>query len=163
MGYRDDFYITENITGYTGTLHADASVYFENDTGNGIEFGRITQNHDHKLNIVRNAVRTKADYRIGNQLVDGEMKCVEFYGGRVQHQSRHTFVPVDALTAVQLAVLERSIYNFTERKGKYTASAQAKVADRATETRTARSTIAKRNTESLLARHQQKIDEATPR
>ena len=163
MGYQDEFYITENITGYTGELHNDASVYFQRGDGAGkIIFGRITQNHDHRLNIGRNTVRIAADYVIENRIVEGVEKCIEFYGGSIRHNSRHRYVNVAGLSSLQKAVLERSIYNFTESKGKNTASKSAMASDRATETRAARGTIGRGSTNSLLAQHMQLIDDAKP-
>lgn len=162
MGYRDDFYVSDNIIGYTGDILAEASVYFQKNAGGNRSFGRITQDHDHKLNIGRNTVRTTTDYVIENRNIGGEQRCIEFYDGDVQHTSRNAFVSSADLSALQKSVLERSIYNFTEGKGKYTASRADKAADRATETRTARKAIGKGNTDSLLAQHKQMITDAQP-
>ena len=160
MGYRDDFYTTDNIIGYTGNLQANATVYFQKNDGRERSFGRITQDHDLKLNIGRNKVRTTTDYVVENRNIQGGLRCVEYYNGKVQHTSRNVFVPVGGLSAVQRSILQRAIYNFPERKGKDSASQQAKLEDRMTPTRAARLAIGKGNTSSLLVQHEQMIEDA---
>ncbi len=160
MGYRDDFYIAANITGYSGAITADPTVYFQLNANGTRYFGRITQSHDNKLNIGRNKVRAKTDYVIQNQNVNGKMRCTEFYDGAIQHFSRNTFTPVAGLSAVQLSILRRAIYNFPEAKPKETASRAAKRAARQTEARTARGTVPRNNTATLLATHIQAIEDA---
>ncbi len=58
-GYRDDFYVPENIIGYTGELGKSATVYFEKQEGDTITFGRITQDHLNKENEGREMVRVR--------------------------------------------------------------------------------------------------------
>ncbi len=88
MGYRDDFYIGENIIGYTGDRQNKPSVYFFH----GGEFGRITQNYPEADNIGRNKVRRYFDYKIYNSKYDG--CAIEYYAGEVQHESRSPFVAI---------------------------------------------------------------------
>ncbi|WP_172328023.1 hypothetical protein [Mangrovicoccus sp. HB161399] len=88
MGYRDDFYIADNIVGYTGLPSASPSVYFRK----GTTFGRITQVHDLRTNIGRAVVRDKADYRLENGPHRGKEVCLEFYDGAYQHPSRNPIV-----------------------------------------------------------------------
>ncbi len=112
MGYRDDFYTAENIIGYTGTVHADPTVYFFRDH----EYGHITQNHGIAQNVGRGPVRRHEDYRIDNRDVKGEQRCVEYANGKVFHISRNVFVGKDALSDEQMAVLAQSVTNHTELK-----------------------------------------------
>lgn len=86
--YEDDFYVSENIIGYTGDLNQKPTVYFQK----GNKFGRITQDYpDDRTNEGRNLVRSYADYRIENGKGGGAQ---EFYNGKVQHESRHAFVRI---------------------------------------------------------------------
>ena len=67
MGYQDDFYIPENIVGYTGDIKKNPTVYFERKEKDGsITFGRITQQHDNKENEGREIVRKSKDYKREN-------------------------------------------------------------------------------------------------
>ena len=67
MGYRDDFYVVGNMYGYTGKINEKPTVYFKTDT----EYGRITQDHEHKNNIGRNKVRNADGYTLRNEGHDG--------------------------------------------------------------------------------------------
>ena len=90
MGYRDDFYTAINLIGHTGDLNGFPSVYFQSAT----EYGHITQEHGSSQNVGRAAVKSSAGYTIGNELVDGEQRCVERRNGNKLHTSRNTFIPV---------------------------------------------------------------------
>lgn len=115
MGYRDDLYQPRNIIGYTGdSMYRDrVTVYFLS----GAEFGRITQYYpDDATNVGRSEVRSHYDYKIYNRETDG--CAVEFYNGKIQHESRSPFVPVgdNALLRFELA---KSIALHKEIKPKY--------------------------------------------
>ncbi len=110
MGYRDDFYIPQNITGYTGCATSHPTVYFERQCF----FGRITQNHDNPKNIGRALLQCAGDYfamnystaianvaltdtGILNQLdpdKEGDY-MFEFFNGRIRHSSRSTFTSIE--------------------------------------------------------------------
>lgn len=61
-GYKDDFYVQENIIGYTGKLGENPTVYFQSRNKNGnITFGHITQEHDNKDNIGREIVLERGE------------------------------------------------------------------------------------------------------
>ena len=118
MGYQDDFYIPRNIVGYTGDLHGVGrnapTVYFcRFDYGVGYTFGRITQYHENEDNIGRNKVRTHHDYWVGNKWPEGY--GVEFYNGRVRHQSRNRMYPV---SWNNIRILMEAIYWYPYRKSK---------------------------------------------
>ena len=110
MPYESEFYTAANITGYTGDLNDNPTVYFRK----GNKFGRITQEHNHADNIGRNLVKEYADYRIGNTGAGGAAQ--EYYNGAVQHTSRNPFVVVTADTVGELT---KAIAKFTEIKPKY--------------------------------------------
>ena len=115
MGYRDNFYIIENIIGYTGAIHCNPTVYFQKDD----EFGHITQDHDIKENIGREAVGRHSRYSIGNELVEGSLTCVERTGPHfddIFHVSRNKFVGAGEMKSVYKHPLNRSILNFTKLK-----------------------------------------------
>ena len=112
MGYRDDFYVIGNIIGHTGSAHSDPTVYFQQ----GNEYGHITQAHRLKENVGREVVSQHANYTIGNQLINGSLRCVEKEGNDVVHTSRSTYVPVANLSAVQIKVLGQAVINFTGQK-----------------------------------------------
>lgn len=116
MGYRDDFYIVGNIIGHTGKVHSDPTVYFQH----GDEYGHITQNHQVKENIGREEVSQHAEYRIGNEEVNGIPMCIEREGNEKVHTSRSKFVSTANLSSLQKKVLARSIYNFTSKKKRST-------------------------------------------
>jgi hypothetical protein len=93
MGYRDDFYIKDNILGYTGTIGKDPTVYFADAGGtaprlakvNGkdhvlVTFGHITQFHDIADNIGRGAVMESTSYSIYNNAQGFAEECI--YGPR---------------------------------------------------------------------------------
>lgn len=115
MGYRDDLYSVANIIGYTGTIQSDATVYFQS----GQTFGHITQNHSIKQNVGREGVGQHQNYAIGNEQIDGAMKCVERIGpgeDGIIHVSRNLFHPVAGLSQLHLNLLARALLNFSEQK-----------------------------------------------
>jgi hypothetical protein len=115
MSYRDDFYIKENIIGFTGNPAKAPTVYFKRDT----TFGRITQEHKDKNNIGRSEVRTFNDYSITN---NGNGVAEEFYNNEVQHTSRNSFVPVFNNPNGNNEVVDelaKAINKFTDLKSKY--------------------------------------------
>jgi hypothetical protein len=110
MGYRDDFYMVQNIIGYSGNLHSFPTVYFQN----GNEYGHITQKHDIPQNVGRMAVKQCDDYFIGNEMVRGTLKLVEKENGLILHESRSTLTRVDTFDPSErdtVAILAQSIYN----------------------------------------------------
>lgn len=74
MAYEADFYIPENIVGYTGVIGEKPTVYFKRVEGDGTKsFGHITQNwfdgefgESNSPNVGREVVRNAADYTIAN-------------------------------------------------------------------------------------------------
>ncbi len=66
MGYRDDFYIKENIIGYTGSIlfALPPTIYFYDCTRKFL--GHITQLHEISANIGREKVFYAEDYLIFN-------------------------------------------------------------------------------------------------
>lgn len=113
MGYRDDFFIVQNIIGYTGPLHELPSVYFRTK----LEYGHITQVHPHSFNWGRTEVKTDPDWKITNEC-PGPDKCRdaphskrshEINGqGRAFHRSRDLFVEVTSQE--ERAILAQAIY-----------------------------------------------------
>ncbi len=115
MGYRDDFYIAANITGYTGALYQKPSVYFQSAT----EEGRITQEHDDPDNVGRNKVRSSVGYTHTNVNIPGKgMRSVETRASGANHTSRNVFILASTCDDRGLAMLAQAIYNFPDRKNK---------------------------------------------
>src|SRR5210317_838788 len=112
MGYRDDFYVAENLIGYTGDLHSFPTVYFKK----GDEFGHITQKHDSGTNVGRGSVRKDSTYTIGNEMVKGKMKLLEKRRGKVFHQSRSTLTRIDDMTPDDKAIVLQAIWTYTDEK-----------------------------------------------
>ncbi len=113
--YRDDFYIVQNIIGYTGNITSNPTVYFKD----GYSFGRITQDHPDRDNIGRNKVRVENDYKISN--MNG--KAEEYYGGTVRHTSRGLFREVKP-SDWQNAYIMLAIPKFKDLKPKYAKGAK---------------------------------------
>ena len=90
MGYRDDFYTTANVVGYTGTLGNFPTWYFVN----GNDFGHITHKHDESQNVGRMEVYSHSGYSYGNTGPNGALE--EKINGKVFHRSRNPFIAVDA-------------------------------------------------------------------
>jgi hypothetical protein len=110
MGYRDDFYIVENMFGYTGKISEKPTVYFVTAT----EYGRITQDHENKNNIGRNKVRNTDGYTIGNE---GSM-AVERWRGKIVHKSRHKIILIRQVPPGDQAILSQSIWTYKDLKKK---------------------------------------------
>jgi hypothetical protein len=119
MSYRSDFYIPENIIGYTGHVDRNPTVYFRNLLTQ--EFGHITQNWNDDFfgmvlspNVGRETVHVDPTYTIVN--TGGH--CVET-GATYRHTSR---TPITFLVAggAGLSVvrfkLSTAIAKFTEEK-----------------------------------------------
>lgn len=112
MSYEDDFYSEENIIGYTGNIDEAPTVYFRD----GNRFGRITQQHPHSDNVGRNLVRECKDYSIYN---GDKGNAVEYYNGKIRHQSRNPFIAVDGTSGDVPEELVEAIANFPSIKAKY--------------------------------------------
>ena len=69
MAYAPEFYIPENIIGYTGVLNKNPTVYFLSAT----HYGHITQVHDEWRNVGRETIRSNARYTFGNV---GDNNCL---------------------------------------------------------------------------------------
>lgn len=110
MGYRDDFYKTENVIGYTGQVRKKPTVYFFD----GKEFGHITQYHPIPLNIGREGVRQSINYTIRNDGANGGL--VEYNDGKKIHPSRNPFVAKKDIAESDLAVLYQAIVACPEIK-----------------------------------------------
>ena len=110
MGYKDNFYMVQNIIGYTGNINDFPTVYFQK----GKEYGHITQKHDETQNVGRMEVYESADYWIGNEMVGPTLKLVEKENGKIFHESRSTLTKVDTFNPANrdaVALLAQSIYN----------------------------------------------------
>jgi hypothetical protein len=122
--YRSDFFIVENIIGYTGNIHDNPTVYFMSS----IEFGRITQSHDIAWNIGREPVAERfpdADtyYKISNEVKNGVEVAVEKYmlrsTGEVLlplHTSRNPFIDTRRKGMKTYALLSQAIWRFKSVK-----------------------------------------------
>jgi hypothetical protein len=108
MSYRGDFYIPQNIIGYTGNINNNPTVYFQN----GTSYGHITQAHDIRQNVGREEVCQAQDYQIIN--VNG--RAEEWAGGRCIHPSRNAFISVAGLGSVAKCILSLAISNHKEMK-----------------------------------------------
>ena len=123
MSYRGDFYIPENIIGYTGNINNNPTVYFKK----GYSFGHITQAHDYGHNVGREEVGQAVDYEIKN--IRG--RCHEFAGGYCFHSSRSEFISVEGLGYASKYLLSLAISKFNLKKqwGDLTREEQDKVLD----------------------------------
>jgi hypothetical protein len=108
MTYRADFYIPENIIGYTGNIDNNPTVYFRKV----YQFGHITQAHGVGHNEGREAVDFARDYEIKN--VNGV--CHEFKGGACFHESRNRFISIVGLNAGSKYKLSLAIPKFKLKK-----------------------------------------------
>lgn len=123
MGYRDDFYVKENIIGYTGDLKGLPTVYFKRTIEGGFdEWARITQVYpDNRANEGRAFVRKNRSYVMRNEMDTDGMHGVEYVNGAHHHTSRNEF---HAVTGGTLDVLAESITRFPnvrKRHEKYVA------------------------------------------
>lgn len=102
-----------NVIGSTGPEDT-ATVYYRS----GDTFARVTTHYPEDVsNVGRSHARTFPDYRIANTGQDGTAE--EFFGGEVQHESRHPFEPVTS-TAEQTR-LHTTASRFSFLKPKYRA------------------------------------------
>lgn len=121
--YRSNFYIPENIIGFTGALHNNPTVYFMTDT----EFGHITQYHGSHWNIGREPVGERFpdaewEYKISNEVKNGLEVSVEKYvsnqgKGIIHiHTSRSRFFDTRRSGTKTFAILSQAIWNHRSKK-----------------------------------------------
>jgi len=108
--YAPDFYVKENIIGFTGNLYSNPTVYFQNN----IAYGHITQSHSNPNNIGRELVNYSHRYTIGNTGMGGTSE--EKIGAIVFHPSRTRFVSRRHLTMAIIEELAKAIEQFPNRK-----------------------------------------------
>lgn len=108
MGYRGDFYIRQNIIGYTGNINHNPTIYFQD----GTSFGHITQEHAVRQNVGREEVRQAQDYEIRNY----HGRAQEWAGGRCFHESRNAFISVANLGHIGMCMLALGISKHKEKK-----------------------------------------------
>lgn len=108
MSFRGDFYIPQNIIGYTGNINNNPTVYFLN----GTSFGHITQAHDIRQNVGREEVYQAQDYEIRN--ING--RAQEWAWGHCIHPSRNLFISAANLGSVAKCILSLAIANHKEKK-----------------------------------------------
>jgi len=114
MPYRADFYIPENIIGYTGRIDDNPTVYFMTGPAHGPnEYGHITQAHQIGPNEGREEVQRSTQYeiRVG---ADGNLE--EWDGGQCIHESRNPFIPVAGLNHKSKYLLSCAIARFSLQK-----------------------------------------------
>jgi hypothetical protein len=119
MGYRDDFYIVDNIIGYTGRVNRSPTVYFLC----GQESGHITQYHSNDANCGRETVHSDPHYYhqndpnplLSNRITFHEKWPSLGHHGRV-HWSRNPMIFLANINADDLAVLSQAIWLYTEKK-----------------------------------------------
>ena len=122
MAFEADFYIPENIIGYTGDIDQKPTVYFMRAEQDGtITFGHITQNwfdgtfgKSNSPNVGREVLRNANDYTIEN--VNGAMlEQAPSIGFR--HPSRNPITLLDRATKASTKYkLGLAIANFTCQK-----------------------------------------------
>jgi hypothetical protein len=110
MGYRDDFYRTANIIGYSGQIRSFPSVYFKSSS----EYGHITQIHSYPQNVGRMKVESSVGYTIGNEPIDGVLKLVEKVNGNIFHESRSTLTRI--VGHQDFALLAQAIWRYPAEK-----------------------------------------------
>jgi hypothetical protein len=117
MGYRDDFYVVDNIIGYTGDLHDNPTVYFETDE----EYGHITQDHPHDDNIGRERVDPVEGYVASNNDLGPQkgVRLQEGFGDKVRHTSRNELISIEGMSQGDKDILKMSIWTFPSLKVKY--------------------------------------------
>ena len=97
MAYAADFYVPDNIIGYTGVLSKNPTVYFLSAT----HYGHITQVHDVWENVGRETVLSNQKYRFGNT---GNDNCLveRDYLAKTKHPSRSPMILVGAAIPPEL-------------------------------------------------------------
>lgn len=114
MAYRADFYIPQNIIGFTGDVNNNPTVYLKTGPAFGPnEYGHITQGHGVGPNVGREEVHRSAKYEMR---VGARGNLEEWDGGQCFHRSRSGFIPVEGLSSKSKFLLGCSIANFTEKK-----------------------------------------------
>ena len=91
MAYAPEFYIPDNIIGYTGVLNKNPTVYFLSTT----HYGHITQVHDEWRNVGRETIRPNAKYAFGN-VGDNSSLVESDPGAPMSHHSRSPMILVGA-------------------------------------------------------------------
>lgn len=89
MAYAPEFYVPENIIGYTGVLTRSPTVYFLSAT----HYGHITQVHDEWRNVGRETIRPTDQYTFGN-LGDNNALVEADYLAGLSHESRSPMILV---------------------------------------------------------------------
>ena len=89
MAYAPEFYVPENIIGYTGVLNRNPTVYFLSAT----HYGHITQVHDEWRNVGRETIRPTDQYVFGN-LGDNNALVEADYLASLSHASRSPMILV---------------------------------------------------------------------
>ena len=116
MSYRDDFYIVDNIIGYTGDIHDDPTVYFESSE----EYGHITQFHDKDVNIGREKVRPLEGYgAVNTDEGTDKVRLQEYVGTKIIHTSRNELISVEGMCQGDKDILKMSIWTFRSLKVRY--------------------------------------------
>jgi hypothetical protein len=117
MGYRDDFYVVDNIVGYTGDIKKDPTVYFES----GEEYGHITQWHEYDWNIGREYVCSLEGYNAGNTNEGTDkVRLQESLGTDIIHVSRNQLISTEGMSAGDKDLLKQSIWKCQNEKSRYT-------------------------------------------
>jgi hypothetical protein len=112
--YAADFYVPDNIIGYTGVLQKNPTVYFLSKT----HYGHITQVHDDWQNVGREAIYALGQYSFANMVVDQIVRLVEEDAARnMGHTSRS---PMTLLRSGQALPpeLSHAIMVHTEKKAR---------------------------------------------
>lgn len=92
MAYAPDFYVPQNIIGYTGVLRKNPTVYFLSAT----HYGHITQVHDEWRNVGRETIQTNDKYRFGNEPEYDHCLFERDTANHMKHQSRSPMILVKA-------------------------------------------------------------------
>ena len=117
MAYRSDFYIPENIIGYTGTIDNKPTVYFLKVDGTQKSYGHITQRHDVGHNVGREKVTTSQNYQYGNITYQGDFALVEYDpDNNFFHKSRSILIYASTLKSAGKYKLSLAISNFPLKK-----------------------------------------------
>lgn len=119
MGYRDDFFIVQNIVGYTGDLQDNPTVYFETDE----EQAHITQAHNKADNVGRGVVFTIEGHSKVNVYDPEDQKehLIEMQDGKKVHKSRNRFIAVPNIENREelKTILEKAILRHNSIKSRY--------------------------------------------
>jgi hypothetical protein len=97
VAYAADFYIPDNIIGYTGVLSKNPTVYFLSAT----HYGHITQVHDVWENVGREEIRSNASYEFGN-MKDTSSLVERDSANNMIHESRSPIVLVGSVLPPEL-------------------------------------------------------------